>query len=89
MHPPLPAGFGPPPPGSEPPLLEEDEPLIEISDPQEAKVTLKPIWGMNMNLIIFRDECMGNIEYESKSQDLRICSLGFGQFWAKNYRVAI
>ena len=68
MYLPPPPGFGLPPPGSKPPLLEEVKTLIKISNPQEAWPILMPIG--TMNLIVFRNEHMGNIEYEYKTQTL-------------------
>ena len=62
VHPLPPPGSGPLPPASEPPLTEEDDPLIRIPDPEAAHVALTPISAMNM--IIFRNELTGNIEYE-------------------------
>ena len=74
MHLLPPPGYGLPPPGYDPPLIEEDDPLIRIPDPEEAYVAPTPITAMNM--IIFRNELMGNIKYKkSQNQKSQGCEL--------------
>ena len=68
MCPPPPPGFRLPLPGSELPLLEEDDPLIRIPNPEEANVAMMTISTMNM--IIFRNDLMGDIKYEYETQFL-------------------
>ena len=53
-----------PPPGFESPLPEPDVPLIGIPNLDEAQSVLMPV--STMSVVVYKNEVMGNLEYEYK-----------------------